>query len=339
MRPGIIADALEKQGRRKTVRRLTVILLLCVLTIMTVSGCAGAPEAGRQPKVYFISKSLGTQFWVSAVAGAGAARSEYNIELLVMGPETEEEYEKQNEFIRQAVSDGADAIIFSSISYTGNAAAIDAAADAGVKIVVIDSDVDSEKVSARIGTDNILAGRMTAAAVLDTDEQEICAGIVNFDLGSRNGQEREQGLRQALMEDPRVKEISTVNVQASAVAARTGAEILLSEHPNINVLIGLNEPLAVGVGLAVKELGLKDTVRAVGFDTNINCVDMLRDGDMDALIAQNPYAMGYLGVETAWSLLEGLEYDPHVLIDTSTTIVDRDNMFSEEGQRALFAFE
>lgn len=332
-------DTERKQGRFVFLRRLAGAAVLFVLTVLLSAGCGQAPEAGRQYKVYFIAKSLDTQFWMSAVAGANAARSEYNLELLVMGPDTEEDYEEQNAFIHRAVTDRADAIIFSAISYTENAAAIDEAADAGVKIVVIDSDVDSEKVSARIGTDNILAGRMTAAAALDTDEEEIFAGIVNFDLGSRNGQEREQGLRQALQEDARVKSVSTVNVPTSAIAARTGAEILLSEHPEINVLIGLNEPLAVGVGLAVEELGLKDSVRAVGFDTNINCVDMMRDGVMDALIAQNPYAMGYLGVETAWSLIEGLEYDPHSLIDTSTTIVDRDNMFSEEGQRALFAFE
>jgi ribose transport system substrate-binding protein len=56
------------------------------------------------------------------------------------------------------------------------------------------------------------------------------------------------------------------------------------------------------------------------------------------LIAQNPYAMGYLGVEYAWKLLEGENFDPDVWVDTATTIVTRENMFSAESQKALFSF-
>jgi len=64
----------------------------------------------------------------------------------------------------------------------------------------------------------------------------------------------------------------------------------------------------------------------------------MREGVFSALIAQNPYAMGYLGVEYAVSLLEGKKYDAESWVDTSTTIVTPDNMFTPEGQKALFPF-
>ena len=326
------------KNNRKTLRSFLAAAL--ILLLLFAAGCGEPETVNQQYSVYMITKSLKTQFWISAVSGANAAKSEYNVKLTVLGPDTEEEYETQNEYIRRAIRDGADAIVFSAISYTENAPAIDEAAEAGIKIVVIDSDVNSNRVLARIGTDNIQAGRMTAAAVLDTDDEEISVGIVGFDLGTRNGQEREQGLRDGLQEDPRVKNIYTTNVPTDADAAAEGAASLLAEHPDINVLVGLNEPLAVGVGMTVVDQGLQGKVRAVGFDTNINCVDMMRDGAMSALIAQNPYAMGYLGVETAWNLLQGQSsYDPNILIDTATTIITKDNMFTEESQRALFAFE
>ena len=321
----------------KTSKKLLPLLLVLA---MLLGGCAGASRGtgGGQYKVWFVAKSTDTAFWLSAFAGANAAKSEYNVDLTIVGPAPEEDYERQNAYIAQAVEQGADAIVFSAISYTENAAAIDAAADAGLKIVVIDSDVDSRKVSARIGTDNLQAGRMTAAAVLDTEAASLNVGIVNFDLGSRNGQEREAGLRQALAEDPRVKGMYTVNVQASATAAQTGVEILMAEHPEINALVGLNEPLAVGVAQAAERLGLSGKVRVVGFDTNVQCVDLMRSGTVSALIAQNPYAMGYLGVETAWQLLEGQSFDPDRLIDTATTIISAENMFTIESQKALFSF-
>lgn len=53
---------------------------------------------------------------------------------------------------------------------------------------------------------------------------------------------------------------------------------------------------------------------------------------------QNPYAMGYLGVEKAWQSLQGMKFDKNELIDTATQIVTKENMFTMESQKALFSF-
>ncbi len=314
--------------------------LLALLLALSLAGCAGegpAAPRGAPHRLCFVAKSTDTEFWQAAFAGARAASSEYNAELTICGPETEEDYETQNEYIAEAVKNGAEALIFSAISYTENAPAIDAAAAAGVKIVVIDSDVDSQRVSARIGTDNVQAGRMAAAAAMDADYDTLTVGIVNYDLGSRNGQEREQGFREALEKDPRTGEIYTINVLTTPEAAMAGAVKLLAEHPEINVLAAFNEPLAVGAAMAVDALGLAGKIRMVGFDTNVKCIDLMRAGAVSALIVQNPYAMGYLGVETAWQLLEGGE-ETEGWLDTATTMIDPGNMFSPESQKALFPF-
>lgn len=313
--------------------------LLCLLLAATLlAGCAGQSEPVTPRKVYFVSKSLNTQFWQAAFAGAHAAAAEYNVELTVLGPETEEDYQSQNAYIAQAVEAGAGALVFSAISYEGNAGAVEQAAGHGLKVVIIDSDVASDSVGVRIGTDNIEAGHMAASAVLDTDSESITVGIVNYDLNSRNGQERETGLREVLGGDARVKGIYTINVLTTSRDAQAGAERLLAEHPEINVLLGLNEPLAVGAAMAVDELDLEGKVRMVGFDTNVKCIDLMQTGAVSALVVQNPYAMGYLGVEYAWKLLQGESFDPNVLVDTSTAVITKENMFTLESQRALFPF-
>lgn len=316
-------------------RILAVFLALCLLLL---TGCAEHTTSGGPYKMYLIAKSTTTEFWKSVFAGANAAKSEYNVDLTVLGPETEEDYEMQNRYIRQAVADGADAIVFSAISYTQNAQAIDEAAAAGVKVVVIDSDVHSDGVVARIGTDNVEAGSMSAKAALDTTAETIVVGIVNCDVETRNGQERERGFRAALAGDSRVQEIYTVNVLTDAELAKQAAKELLTEHPDINVLVGFNEPLAVGTALAVDELGLGDQVSEIAFDTNPICVELLQKGAVSALIVQNPYAMGYLGVEKAWQTLQGEKFDANTLIDTATQIVTKENMFTMESQKALFSF-
>jgi len=318
-------------------KRILGVFMITVSILLSSCSYLGVQNESRY-NIWFIAKSSASQFWDSAFAGANAAKTAYNIDLHITAPETEEQYDRQNNMIAQAVRDGADAIIFSAISYSDNAAAIDAAADAGVKIIVIDSDVDSDKVDVRIGTDNVQAGRMTGNAVLDTDDDEICVGIVNFALGSRNGQEREEGLREVLEEDPRVTGIYRVYVDSTPEAAAIGVGMLLDNHPEIDVLVGLNEILAVGTAREVDNLDLSDSIRVVGFYTNVECVEFMRKGVVTALIAQNPYAMGYLGVEYAWKVLEGEHFDNDVWIDTSTTIINRRNMFSQENQQALFSF-
>ena len=300
--------------------RKNKLLLLFLLVSLLLSACGQAQERSSPYRIYLISKSTSTEFWRSVFAGANAARAEYNVELTICGPETEEDYLGQNRYIEEAIQNHADAIVFSAISYTENAPAIDAAAEAGIKIIVIDSDVNSSRVSARI------------------DAAHLSVGIVNFALVSRNGEEREIGLREELEKDSRVEQIYTVNSLTDHDAARTSAISLLEEHPEINVLIGLNEPLGVGVAEASEALALGGRVRVISFDSNIRCIDLLRSGAVSALIVQNPYAMGYLGVETAWKVLEGQSFRPDQLIDTATSIITRENMFTVEGQRSLFSF-
>ena len=91
--------------------------------------------------------------------------------------------------------------------------------------------------------------------------------------------------------------------------------------------------------LAVAELGLSDEVFLVGFDSNVATIDGLQEGSVDALIVQNPYAMGYLGVESAYQLLSGQGAGLEPTVDTATQIVNRGNLFSLDSQKALFAFE
>ena len=131
------------------------ILFLVALLVCIVAGCGGwnrghiekKDSAIRKQKVTLIAKSTESAFWKSVFAGAGAASTEYNMELKCIGPDNEEDYITQNRMIEEAVADGTDVIVFSAIDYEGNAEAVDHAAKEGVKIVVIDSDVNSKEVS------------------------------------------------------------------------------------------------------------------------------------------------------------------------------------------------
>ena len=309
--------------------------LLCVF----LWGCGADTAYSEQHAVALIAKSTETEFWLSVFAGAEAAATEYNLKLTITGPKTEEDYEAQNRMVADAVEAGAQAIVFSAIDYENNASAIDDAAKQGTKIVAIDSSVDSQMVSTYIGTDNYAAGQMAAQAALDRVEGPLRVGIVNYDVSSANGQERERGARDLFSSTGRAEVTAVINTLAEAGHAQADTVRMLADHPEINVLLAFNEPTSVGAAQAVEELGLSETVFLVGFDSNVATVEGLQTGSVDALIVQNPYAMGYLGVESAYKLLSGQGAGLTAVVDTSTQIVDRSNLFSMDSQKALFAFE
>ena len=310
--------------------RRSRLAAVCVLISALLLGGCGATAATEQHTVALVAKSTQTEFWLSVFAGAEAAATEYNLKLTITGPETEEDYEAQNRMVADAVAAGAEALVFS---------AIDDAARAGVKIVAIDSSVASEMVSTYIGTDNYAAGRMAAQAALERVEGELTVGIVNYDISSANGQEREHGAVDLLQESGRAEVAAVINTLAEAGQAKEDTEAMLAEHPEINVLLAFNEPTSVGAAEAVSALGLSESVFLVGFDSNVVTVDGLQEGSVDALVVQNPYAMGYLGVESAYKLLAGQGDSLEKTVDTSTQVVDRENIFTMDSQKALFAFE
>lgn len=320
-------------------RRNRYLLLCGALALSLLCGCRSESDPAQRHSVALVVKSTQSEFFRSVFAGAEAAAAEYNLELTIAGPETEEDYEAQNQLIAQAVEAGAEAIVFSAIDHEENAAAIDAAAQAGVQIVTIDSGVGSDQVSTYIGTNNYAAGQMAAHAILERVSGPLYVGVVNYDVSTANGQERERGAADAFAASGRAQITAVVNTLTEAGQAQEDTVALLTAHPEINVLLALNEPTSVGAARAVEELGLSEEVFFVGFDSNVVTVDGLQDGSVDALVVQNPYAMGYLGVESAYQLLTGQGGSLAETVDTSTQVVDRSNLFTLDSQKALFSFE
>ncbi len=319
----------------KHIKHLPVFLLVLCLLV----GCASTASqdaAATKYKVALVAKSTRTDFWKAVFVGAEAAATEYNMDLTIDGPGTEEDYEAQNEMIAQAVENGAQALVFSAIDFDANAPAVEAAAEKGIKIVVIDSAVNSEKVATYIGTDNYSAGQMAAEAALKGTTGSLKVGIVNYDVNSANGQDRERGAVDAFADSGRAEIVATIHTLAEAVSARQDTLAMLRAHPEINVLLAFNEPTSVGAAQAVEELHLQNALCMVAFDSNLATVDALQTGVVDALVVQNTYEMGYFGVESAYKLLSGQRGEVEKHVDTATRVINRDNLFDLDSQKVLF---
>ena len=316
-------------------------LLPTVLAALLLAGCAmPVPDSTTtRYRVAIVAKNdRESEFWDAVFTGAEAAATEYNMQLTTAAPGSEENYEEQNRLIEKAVEDGAQAILFSAIDYEKNAAAINAAAAAGVTIVGIDSAVHSGHVAAYIGVDNYGAGQMAAQSALYGVEGDLRVGLINYEVNGANGRDREQGARDTFAASGRAEIVEAVSTHPNAQSARTETLAMLRDHPDINVLIAFNETTAVGAARAVQQMQRADDLWLAAFDSNVETVDALQDGVTDALVIQNAYGIGYFGVESAYKLLAGQGSSVPKTTETDARIITRDTMFAIDKQKALFPF-
>ena len=112
---------------------------------------------------------------------------------------------------------------------------------------------------------------------------------------------------------------------------------ILAEHPDVDVVVGLNEYSAVGAARAIVDKGLAGKISFVGFDSSLEEIKMLEGGIFRGMVIQNPFKMGYLGVETAVKALNGEKVPDQ--IDSGSVLITRENMYLDENQEMLFPFK
>lgn len=321
------------------IKKTLVVFAVVLSLVFCFAGCTGSNLSSKSKTVAVITKGSDSDFWNDVKNGAFSAATEYNIDITFEGPDSEEDYESQNKMIENAVSKNVGAIVLSAIDYEKNAPAVQKAIDKGIKVITVDSDVDADGKELFIGTDNVSAGKKAAEQAIELckNEKSVNIGIVNYGENTENGKQRLKGFTDYIDKVKNAKVVASVNVESNAESATLGAKQLIEENKEINVLIGFNEWSTLGVGYAIKELNLKDEVFGIGFDSNVNCVGMLETGEIDTLIVQNPFSMGYLSVSKAAEfLLDNVKTDGE--IETDTYVVNRKNMFSPDIQKILFSF-
>ena len=312
-------------------------VLLCVLLLFQLTACHN-PVLEEKKQIAVIVKSEHSAFWQTVQKGVEAAAAAYNVSVTFAGPDNEEDYVTQNQMIEEAART-VDAILLSAIDYEQCAGAVTAAAQQGVKMIAIDSPVHSSAVSMFVGTDNVAAGVSAAKAVLKglPTDKPATVGILNVEGTTENGRQREEGFRNYMAQFQNIEILPTVHVPSNVGSARQAVNDLLTAHPEICALVGLNEFMTLGIGDTVEALQLSNRLYTVGFDANVRSIEQLEAGDMDALIVQNPFAIGYLGIEYAMRCLEGATTETKLY--TQTSCITKETMFTEENQKLLFHFE
>lgn len=314
-----------------------MVLLLMPLLLLGYAVYQWSKEEPGTKKIIVGVKALDeNEFWRVLIEGVNTASREFGVDVSVVGPSQEIEVDLQIQLLEEAVKQKPDAIVLAAGDYHRLVPVAESIRKAGIPLIMIDSAVNGDYAQSLIATDNVNAGQKAGKELSSRLSEHAKVAIISFVQGTSTQIEREQGVRSILEQRGGTEIVGTYYSEGKEERAYEITKKLLLERPDLNGIVGLNEPSTVGAGRAIRELGLVGKVKLVGFDSSVKEVKLLEEGVLQSTIVQKPFNIGYLGIKTAVSVIEGDRMPRHIYTDS--VIINKDNMYTEENQKLLFPF-
>lgn len=305
---------------------------------------AAAPAAAGPVQIPVIIKATDSDFWQYLWVGAKnyALENPDKVAVTLYGPQSETDIEKQMSILEDVLSKNPACIVMASTSSDTPVAAFEKAFDAGTKIVTIDNKVNTDKVSTFLATDNIKGGALAAeqlVAGLKAKGIELKGkvALISAMAGVQVLVNRDKGFTDKMKElAPDVQVLETKYTDNDVAKALGIAKDLMAANSDLIGIFADNNHTGDGAARAIIEDKAQDKVVAVAFDSDPEEVKAIQDGVLAALILQDPYGMGYKGVEACLKALAGEKLDAYV--DTGAVAVTKDNMDKEDVKGLLDPF-
>jgi ribose transport system substrate-binding protein len=312
------------------------LLAICAALALVVAACGGdddssssggsASSSGGEKKNYkmtLVAGVKGDEFYITMNCGAQAKAKELGATLDFQGPD-EFDASQQTPIVNAVAAKKPDAMLVAPTDTKAMFAPIKQVADAGSKVVLVDTTLEQPDMAvSQIASDN-KGGGAAAATTL----QDLIGGkgakvyVINVKPGISTTDLREEGFVE------KAKELGLTyvgrdysNDKPETAAAKVKAA--LAKNPDIKGIFATNLFSAEGAATGVREAGAKG-VSIVGFDAGPKQVEDLKQGIVQALIAQKPAEIGATGVEQAYNALTGKPTTAKIA--TGFTSITKDNL-------------
>ncbi len=296
-----------------------------------------AAAGDEEYNITLIPGVTGDEFYVSMECGALEASEELGVNLDVQGAPVFSPTE-QIPVLESVIASGPDAILIAPTDVDALQAPLQTAADAGIKIVLVDTTLSDPSLAvSQIGSDNLEGGRMAADALGELMGGEGAAMVVNVTPGISTTDARGEGFIEGL--EANWPDIEFLGQEYSDNEPAKAAEIVsatLAAEPELSGIFGANLFSAEGAATGIRQEG-RDDVSIVGFDAGPAQIEQLREGLVQALIVQQPLSIGRQGIEQAVAALRGEATEAQ--IGTGFVTATLDNLDDPEISQYLYKAE
>ncbi len=231
--------------------------------------------------------------------------------------------ERQAEEIQELVDRGVELLFVNPVDWEQIEPAIEIAYLARIPVIAIDTNVQDERyVMSTVVSDNYMAGQQCARHLISHSEGGNIALLKHSE--ARSSVDRMHGFCDVISRHEEFRIVDEEECLGQLEIAMPAMERMLERHPEIDIVMALNDPAAMGAIAALRMEGRLDNVMVYGVDGVPETKEMIAAGHMTATAGQSPRTIGLRAAEQAYRILEGKE--PVRTIKLPTRLWSKDNI-------------
>lgn len=300
------------------------------------TGSSDSSSSGGGKKDYKLALITNEEssFYITLNAGAQAEAERLGVEVNWSAPRTPD-LPSQTATLQSVIAKRPDGVLMTAVDRTGMVAPIRQLQAAGIPVIMLDSDVADRSVRlAYIGTNNEAAGRMAAETM---DRLLGGSGEVAYEgyvPGIESVDARERGWREGLADFPGLRQVGATYDRGDLAEVAANVNGLMRRNGDLGGIFASWTNAAIGTAQAVQNAGKTDQVNVVAMDADQQEVTLLRSGAIDALVVQQVFTAGELGVRQMVEYLENGTRPSDTLLDP--VIATSDNVDDPEIRKLLY---
>ena len=307
-------------------KKLLVVLLvaLTLTQALVAKGGADAKKSGQLHFVY-VTPLLSHPVWLIAKDGFDQACKELGIQGDWVGP-TGISPEEMAKLVDVAIAQKADALITQGLV---PAPPVQAAVDAGIPTLIVDSDLSDVSRLAFFGKDTEVQAAVLYADVLKKlgPNTPINASIQVASLSYETAHLQIGNIEKAFGKHPGgFKIVSRSESKSEKIHSATEWERTFNAYPEINVAINLAAEAGPACATVAKEKGIRDKVLVYAVDDVDETLDLVRNGGVDGTVVTSFFNYGYQATYWLYQHIQTGKKPAKVVNDAGTILVTKDNV-------------
>jgi ribose transport system substrate-binding protein len=322
-------------------RKIWIVAICLALLAFGVAACGDDDEGGstggsaggekKSYKMTLIAGVKGDEFYITMNCGAQAKAKELGVSLNFQGPD-KFDAGLQTPIVNAVAAKKPDAVLVAPTDTKAMFAPIKALSDNGTKVALVDTTLEQADFAvSQIASDNEGGGKAAADTLGKLIGGKGKVFVVNVKPGISTTDARAKGFE----EGAKAAGLTYLGQDYSQDEPDKAAAIVkaqLSRNPDLKGIFATNLFSAEGAASGLREAGKLGKVKIVGFDAGPKQVEDLKQGLVQALIAQKPAEIGADGVQQAYNALTGKSTEKE--IGTGFTSITKDNL--DQNQDALY---
>lgn len=218
------------------------------------------------------------------------------------------------------ISEGVDVMIINPVNSYAVSRGIALANEAKIPVITIDRESFRGDVASHIGSNNLSGGKLLARYLIATLGSDASVVELEGKADTTASENRGRGFNQVAT--GKLSVIVREDVDFEREKGYFVMKRILREEPVIDGVFAHNDESALGALKAVEESGRN--IAVVGYDGTEEALKAVDEGRLAATIKQNPYDMGYMGMETALKTVNGVWVNRK--IDIGVYLIDKETL-------------